>query len=148
MQPINEMKIKFLSKSSNESFARIVTSGFVAQLDPTLDELNDIKTAVSEAVTNSIIHGYENQEDKIIEIFCRLFKNGIEIQVIDNGIGITDISKAKEPLFTSKPYMERAGMGFTVMETFMDSIDVKSEPGHGTTVTMYKKIKQQHKTIG
>ena len=143
MQPINEMKLKFLSKSSNESFARIVTSGFVAQLDPTLDELNDIKTSVSEAVTNSIIHGYETNDTKLVEIQCKLFKNGVEIKVIDNGVGIPDISKAKEPLFTSKPYMERAGMGFTVMETFMDSIDITSKPGHGTTVTMFKKIKQE-----
>ena len=142
MQPINEMNIKFLSKSSNESFARIVLAGFVAQLDPTLDELNDIKTSVSEAVTNSIIHGYENLDDKIIEIKCKLFKNSVEIQIIDNGVGIASISKAREPLFTSKPYMERAGMGFTVMETFMDSVDIKSELGHGTTVTLYKKINQ------
>ena len=141
MQPINEMKIEFLSKSSNESFARLVASGFVAQLDPTLEELLDIKTSVSEAVTNSIIHGYESLDNKIIKMHCKLFDDGIEINIIDNGVGIADINKACEPLFTSKPDMERSGMGFTVMETFMDHVDVHSQLGHGTTVTMYKKIK-------
>ena len=140
MQPINEMKIEFLSKSSNESFARIVASSFVSQLDPTVDELLDIKTAVSEAVTNSIIHGYENIDNKVVTLHCKLYHDGIEINVIDSGVGITDIKKAFEPLFTSKPLMERAGMGFTVMETFMDSVAVKSTLGHGTTVTMFKKI--------
>lgn len=140
MQPINEMKIEFLSKSSNESFARIVTSSFVAQLDPTMDELLDIKTAVSEAVTNSIIHGYENMDNKTISMHCKLYCNGIEITIIDFGVGISDIKKAREPLFTSKPLMERAGMGFTVMETFMDSVTVNSTLGQGTTVTMFKKI--------
>lgn len=143
MQPINEMTIEFLSKSSNESFARLVASGFVAQLDPTLDELLDIKTSVSEAVTNSIIHGYESLDDKIIKMHCKLFDDGIEITIIDNGVGIADINKACEPLFTSKPFMERSGMGFTVMETFMDNINVSSKLGHGTTVTMYKKIKSK-----
>ena len=140
MQLINEMKIEFLSKSSNEGFARIVASSFVSQLDPTIDELLDIKTAVSEAVTNSIIHGYENMDNKIITLHCKLYNDGIEINIIDSGVGIPDINKALEPLFTSKPFMERAGMGFTVMETFMDSMTVKSELGHGTCVTMFKKI--------
>ena len=140
MQLINEMKIEFLSKSNNESFARIVTAGFVASIDPTLDELADIKTAVSEAVTNSIIHGYENADDKLIRMHCRLFNRGVEIKISDKGIGIKDINEARKPLFTSKPNLERSGMGFTVMETFMDSVIVDSKPGEGTTVTMYKTI--------
>lgn len=141
MQLINEMNIDFLSKSQNESFARVVASLFVAQLDPTLDELADIKTAVSEAVTNSIIHGYESAQDKIISMRCKLFSQGIEIKISDTGIGISDIAMARKPLFTSKPDQERSGMGFTVMETFMDKVSIESKPKYGTTVTMYKKIR-------
>ena len=141
MQLINEMNIDFLSKSQNESFARVVASLFVAQLDPTLDELADIKTAVSEAVTNSIIHGYESAQDKIITMHCKLFSQGIEIKISDTGVGIEDIAMARKPLFTSKPNQERSGMGFTVMETFMDKVSIESKPTIGTTVTMYKKIR-------
>ena len=136
----NEMKLEFLSKSSNEAFARIAVAAFAAQLDPTIEELADIKTAVSEAVTNCIIHGYEEQEG-IIKIECKLFVNSIEIIISDEGKGIEDIDKAKEPLYTSKPDLERSGMGFTIMESFMDNVEVDSVLGVGTKVTMSKKIK-------
>lgn len=137
MQPINEMKLEFLSKSSNESFARVVAASFVSQLDPTLEELADIKTAVSEAVTNAIIHGYENKTG-IVTMSCKLYSNSVEITISDHGKGIEDVNLARQPLFTSKPDMERSGMGFTVMESFMDKVEVVSAPGEGTTVTMYK----------
>ncbi|MDP4092496.1 MAG: anti-sigma F factor [Bacillota bacterium] len=140
MQPVNEMRLEFLSKSNNESFARIVAAAFVSQLDPTLEELTDVKTAVSEAVTNAIIHGYENNSG-IVVMECKLFDDSVEITVLDKGKGIEDIELARQPLYTSKPEMERSGMGFTVMESFMDSIEVKSEPGKGTSVTMYKTFK-------
>ena len=140
MQPVNEMRIEFLSKSDNESFARIVAAAFVSQLDPTLEELTDVKTAVSEAVTNAIIHGYENTTG-LVKMECKLYSDSVEITVMDDGIGIEDIELARQPLYTSKPEMERSGMGFTVMESFMDRVDVKSEPGKGTIVTMYKVFK-------
>lgn len=136
----NYMKLEFLSKSSNESFARVVVAAFASQLDPTLEELSDIKTAVSEAVTNSIIHGYEYGEGTI-EVSTTLALNEIEITIKDKGKGIDDIKKAMEPFYTSKPDMERSGMGFTVMETFMDELKVESIEGVGTTVIMKKKIK-------
>lgn len=137
MQPVNEMKLEFLSKSSNEAFARVVAAAFVSQLDPTLEELADVKTAVSEAVTNAIIHGYENKYG-IIRMICRQFDKSVEIEITDDGKGIENIEEAMQPLFTSKPDMERSGMGFTVMESFMDSVKVSSTPGEGTTVTLYK----------
>lgn len=137
MQPINEMKLEFVSKSSNEAFARVVAAAFASQLDPTIEELADIKTAVSEAVTNAIIHGYENGSG-IITMICRQFVKSLEIEISDNGKGIEDIEKARQPLFTSKPDMERSGMGFTVMESFMDKLEVRSKPGEGTTVVLYK----------
>ncbi len=136
----NEMKLEFSSKSTNESFARIVVAAFASQLDPKLEEIADIKTAVSEAVTNCIIHGYENKEG-IIKIECRLFANSIEIEISDNGKGIEDVEKAKEPLYTSKSNLERSGMGFTIMESFMDEMKVESVLGIGTKVTMKKVIK-------
>ncbi|OGO80110.1 MAG: anti-sigma F factor [Clostridiales bacterium GWC2_40_7] len=139
MQLINEMKLEFPGKSANEAFARIVAAAFVSQLDPTLEELADIKTAVSEAVTNAIIHGYENKAG-IIRMNCRLYEDSIEIAVIDEGKGIENIEQARQPLYTSKPEMERSGMGFTVMESFMDSVEITSEPGKGTTIVMNKKI--------
>ena len=137
MQPINEMVLEFLSKSNNESFARIVAAAFVSQLDPTLEELTDVKTAVSEAVTNAIIHGYESKSG-YVKMACRLFKNAVEISITDEGKGIENIELARQPLYTSKPEMERSGMGFTVMESFMDKVDIISEPGKGTTVILYK----------
>ncbi len=140
MQFINEMKMEFLSKSTNESFARVVAAAFVSQLDPTLEELADIKTAVSEAVTNAIIHGYENRNG-YVRMHCRLFADSVEIIISDEGKGIEDINLARQPLYTSKPEMERSGMGFTVMESFMDSLEVESEPDKGTVVRMYKTFK-------
>ncbi len=140
MQPINEMRLEFLSKSNNESFARVTAAAFVSQLDPTIEELTDIKTAVSEAVTNSIIHGYDNKEG-IVRMICKLYKNSVEITISDEGVGIEDIELARQPLYTSKPEMERSGMGFTVMESFMDRVDITSETGKGTTITMFKEFK-------
>ena len=119
----NEMKIEFLSKSNNEAFARISVAAFVAQLDPTLEEIADIKTAVSEAVTNSIIHGYE-ENIGIVKLICRIIENEVIIEISDTGKGIEDIDMAKEPLFTTKANLERSGMGFTIMESFMDTVDI------------------------
>lgn len=136
----NEMKLEFSSKSANESFARITVAAFASQLDPSLEEIADIKTAVSEAVTNCIIHGYEEKEGTI-KIECKLFANSIEVEISDNGKGIEDIEKAKEPLYTSKSNLERSGMGFTIMESFMDEVKVESVLGVGTKVTMKKMIK-------
>ncbi|MCF6096711.1 anti-sigma F factor [Thermovorax subterraneus] len=139
---LNEMTIDFLSKSQNEAFARVVVAAFASQLNPTLDELADIKTAVSEAVTNSIIHGYENNLG-IIRIKAILRESEIEIWVQDWGKGIEDIEKARQPLWTSKPELDRSGMGFTIMENFMDKVEIESTPGKGTIVKMYKTIKNK-----
>ena len=136
----NKMSIEFVSKSQNEGFARVAVAAFVAQLDPTIDEINDVKTAVSEAVTNSIIHGYENKEDKLIRIEAEINENEVTIVITDEGIGIEDIEQAMEPLYTSRPDIERSGMGFTVMETFMDDLKVESEKGIGTKVVIKKKF--------
>lgn len=136
----NYMKLEFLSKSNNESFARVVAAAFASQLDPTLEELSDIKTAVSEAVTNAIIHGYEYGEGMVV-LESRIINNEIEIIIIDKGTGISDIEKAREPFYTSKANLERSGMGFTVMETFMDSLIVESIKGEGTKITMTKRFK-------
>ncbi len=136
----NRIKIEFLAKSENESFARIAVSGLVAQLDPTIDEMQDIKTAVSEAVTNAIIHGYQNDESKIVTLDLSICKQTIEIMVSDSGIGIEDVEQAREPLYTSRPELERSGMGFTVMESFMDEVAIESDKLLGTKVIMKKKI--------
>lgn len=136
----NYMKIKFLSKSQNESFARVVVASFVAQLDPTIEELADIKTAVSEAVTNAIIHGYDKPDEEVV-IECKIIGNTITIIIEDFGNGIKDIELARQPLYTSKPELERSGMGFTVMETFMDEVYIESVEGKGTKIKMIKKIK-------
>ena len=138
----NEMKLEFLSKATNESFARITVAAFASQLDPTIEELADIKTAVSEAVTNCIIHAYENRQG-IIKINAKLKENQIIIQISDNGKGIENVDIAKEPLYTTKPNLERSGMGFTIMESFMDSMKVESIVGLGTKVTLIKTIKKQ-----
>ena len=135
----NEMKVEFLSKPENESFARITIAAFIAQLDPTIDEVSDIKTAVSEAVTNSIIHAYDN-ENGIVKMSAKIFNNNLEIEVEDSGKGIEDVNLAMKPLYTSKPNMERSGMGFTIMKSFMDSVKVESSLGFGTRVVMKKKI--------
>lgn len=131
------MKLEFLSKSKNESFARVVVAAFASQLDPTIEELSDIKTAVSEAVTNAIIHGYEYKEG-IVTIETILEDNRVEVIIKDQGKGIRDINKAMEPFYTSRPELERSGMGFTVMETFMDSLEVESQENQGTRVKMVK----------
>ncbi len=133
----NCMRLEFLSKSTNESFARVVVAAFASQLDPTIEELSDIKTAVSEAVTNAIIHGYEYSEGIVI-VESTIQGNRIEIIVEDKGKGIDDVQKAMEPFYTSKPDLERSGMGFTVMETFMDELMVESQLGNGTKVKMAK----------
>ena len=140
MKPVNEMDLKFLSRSSNESFARAAVAAFVAQIDPTIDELADIKTAVSEAVTNCIVHAYR-EDLGMIYINVKLFENGtIAIRVRDKGCGIENVKKAMEPMFTTDPEGERSGMGFSFMEAFMDQVEVVSAPGKGTSVTMKKKI--------
>ena len=140
----NEMNLNFLSKSNNEAFARITVAAFVAGLDPTIEEISDIKTAVSEAVTNSIVHGYEDKLG-IINIKCKIKEREITIEISDNGKGIENIEMAKQPLYTSKPNLERSGMGFTIMESFMDDLKVESVLGVGTKVTMKKTIKEQIK---
>ncbi len=137
----NEMNLEFISKSNNEAFARIAIAAFAASLDPTIEELSDIKTAVSEAVTNSIIHGYEDTEG-IVKINCKIIANSIIIEVSDTGKGIENIEEARKPLYTSKPNLERSGMGFTIMESFMDDVKIESIVGIGTKVTMKKLIKK------
>jgi len=135
----NRIKVEFSSLSKNESFARVVIAAFAAQLDPTLDEISDIKTAVSEAVTNAIIHGYGNEsEGNFVKLEATIIENELTVKVIDNGAGIDNVDMAMQPLYTSRPDLERSGMGFTVMETFMDSLIVESVKGQGTTVTMKK----------
>ena len=137
----NEMKIEFLSKSNNEAFARISVAAFVAQLDPTLEEIADIKTAVSEAVTNSIIHGYD-QRTGIVKLICKIRDNEVFIEISDTGKGIENVEIAKQPLYTTKANLERSGMGFTIMESFMDELNVESVLGLGTKITMKKTIKE------
>lgn len=140
----NEMELKFISKATNEAFARITVAAFASQLDPTIEELADIKTAVSEAVTNCIIHAYENRQG-LIKINAKLNDRQIIIQISDNGKGIENVDMAKEPLYTTKPNLERSGMGFTIMESFMDSMKVESIVGLGTKITFIKTIKAQEK---
>ena len=135
----NEMTLAFDSISENEAFARVAVAAFVTQLNPTLEEVADLKTAVSEAVTNCIIHAYEGQVQKI-EIFCRREGQKLWVDVIDKGVGIRDVAKAMEPLFTTKPEKDRSGMGFTFMEAFMDEVTVESQVGYGTVVHMKKTI--------
>ncbi|MNM65032.1 Anti-sigma F factor [compost metagenome] len=136
----NKIKLEFLSKSQNEGFARVAVAAFISQLDPTVEELTDVKTAVSEAVTNSIIHGYENREDKMVKIEASIEKTEVTIVIADEGLGIEDVDQAMEPLYTSRPDLERSGMGFTVMESFMDSLQVESEKGKGTRIILKKKF--------
>ncbi|MGL4911162.1 MAG: anti-sigma F factor [Romboutsia sp.] len=136
----NILEVKFSAKSENESLARVIVASFAAKLDPTLDEIGDIKTAVSEAVTNAIIHGYDEDESKLVYLRCNIEEDTIKIVVEDRGHGIDDISMAMQPLYTSKPELERSGMGFTVMESFMDGVVVSSIKNEGTKVVMTKKI--------
>ena len=145
MKVKGEMEVRFDAKSENEGFARVVIAAFVTQLDPTLDEIEDIKTAVSEAVTNAIIHGYENKDGKIT-IVCQIEENEIYIEVSDLGSGIADVEKAMQPMFTTKPELDRSGMGFVFMEAFMDEVKVESQIGIGTTVKLRKRIGVQKYT--
>ena len=139
MKATNQMRISFISRSANEGFARAAAACYAAQLDPTLDELGDVKTAVSEAVTNAIVHAYPDTLGKV-ELKLRIYPgNELELIIRDWGIGIPDIDQARTPLFTTGNE-ERSGMGFTIMESFMDSIKVKSTPGKGTTVTLRKRF--------
>lgn len=138
----NEMKLEFLSRANNEAFARITVAAFVSQLDPTIEEISDIKTAVSEAVTNCIVHGYEDKLG-IINLQCNILDNKITIEISDSGKGIENIEMAKQPLYTTKPNLERSGMGFTIMESFMDDLKVESVLGLGTKITMSKTIKKE-----
>ena len=139
MKTTNEMELIFESRSVNEGFARVAVAAFMTQLNPTLEEVADVKTAVSEAVTNAIIHGYEKKVEKI-RIHCYLEDAVLYIEIEDQGKGIADVEQAMQPLYTSKPELERSGMGFSFMEAFMDSISVESEPGKGTVVKMQKEI--------
>ena len=142
----NRMSLEFTAKPENEAFARVAVAAFVSQLDPTIDEISDIKTAVSEAVTNSIIHGYTNEEENV-KVNARIFSDTIEIEVIDCGRGIENIEEAMKPLYTSNPTLERSGMGFTIMESFMDEIKVESSLGLGTRVFMKKRILKEKSNI-
>ena len=137
------MQVKFLSKLENVTLARTLAVGFLVDLNLTLNTMNEIKTVISEAVTNSIIHGYLGQENKIVELKMSYDELSVQIEIIDEGVGIEDIEKAKEPLFSSKFEEERAGLGFTIMEVFTDSLEVKSEVNKGTTVLMIKKYYEQ-----
>jgi stage II sporulation protein AB (anti-sigma F factor) len=137
----NHMRLEFSSCSENEGFARVAVAAFMTQLNPTLEEVSDVKTAVSEAVTNAILHGYEGKSGTVY-LECRLKGNLLELSVWDLGCGIRDVRQAMEPLYTSKPELERSGMGFAFMEAFMDELEVESAPGEGTTVHMKKKIGQ------
>ena len=136
----NIMEVKFSAISENESLARVIVASFAAKLDPTVDELVDIKTAVSEAVTNAIIHGYEEDSSKFVFLRCEIEGNTIKIKVEDEGYGIENVEKAMEPLYTSKPELDRSGMGFTVMKSFMDDVEVSSVKDNGTRIEMTKKI--------
>ncbi len=139
MQFTNEMEIIFDSMSENEGFARVAVAAFATQMNPTLEEISDIKTAVSEAVTNSIIHGYGEESGKI-RIWCGILKEELHIKIIDEGCGISNIEMAMTPLYTSKPEEDRSGMGFSFMEAFMDELCVESQMGKGTCVKMKKRI--------
>ncbi len=147
----NKMEIRFKALSINESFARASVAGFCLQINPTLDELTDIKTAVSEAVTNSVVHAYSGSVPGDIVISVTLYESSVRIEVKDFGIGIENFSLAKQPFYTSKPDQERSGIGFTVMESFMDSLELENNSEGGLKVTLYKKIKdneQKAKKLG
>lgn len=139
----NLMKLTFSARSENEAFARVSVASFVAQLDPTMEELNDLKTAVSEAVTNAIIHGYDNDPSREVAIEVQIERDTVSIVISDEGTGIEDVELARQPLYTSKPELERSGMGFTIMENFMDHFEVSSRVGGGTRVAMLKRIESK-----
>ena len=147
MDPINEMRLEFPALPENEAFARLTVSGFMLPLDPTMDELADVKTAVSEAVTNAIVHGYDNAAGKVT-LSARYDAEGrLEIEVVDRGRGIPDVEQARQPFFTTCPDEESSGMGFTVMESFMDDVDVFSAVGRGTTVRLTKEIARRDEAL-
>ena len=146
MKDAYKATIEFGAEPENEGFARMVVAGFITRLNPTLEELADVRTAVSEAVTNAIIHGYEMKTGKVY-VECEICGNDFSVTVKDNGVGIKDITKAMEPLYTTKPELERSGMGFSFMEAFMDEVSVESTPGEGTTVRMCKKITNENHMI-
>lgn len=143
---INTMVIQIPAKSENESFARAVVAAFCVGLNPTVDEISDIKTAVSEAVTNCVVHAYQKRQsnDDLITIECKLYPNQLEVIVSDQGVGISDISQAMEPFYTTEPDDERSGMGFTVMQSFMDTVSVNNRDGGGTVVTMQKNFTKEN----
>ncbi|OSX54676.1 anti-sigma F factor [Anoxybacillus ayderensis] len=136
----NEMHLQFSALSQNESFARVTVAAFVAQLDPTLDELTEIKTVVSEAVTNAIIHGYENDPSGVVYISVIIEGHTVHLTIRDHGKGIENVEEARQPLFTTKPELERSGMGFTIMENFMDEVNIYSRVNEGTTVELIKHL--------
>lgn len=139
MKSTNEMELRFDSRSANEGLARVTVASFLTQLNPTVEEVADVKTAVSEAVTNAIIHGYESEIQKV-HIRCMIDGNIFTVEVRDQGRGIEDVEQAMQPMYTTKPEQDRSGMGFAFMEAFMDSVSVESAPGKGTKVTMKKAI--------
>lgn len=139
----NYFEVKFKAVSVNEGFARACVSAFCLQLNPSLDELSDIKTSVSEAVTNCVVHAYPNKTDGQVTLSCEICGDELIIKISDSGVGIRDIEKAKQPFFTTKPSEERSGMGFTIMESFMDKMEVIKNQGRGTTVTLVKHIEQE-----
>jgi len=143
MNGSNRMTLSFASRSENEAFARISVAAFVSQLDPTMEELNDLKTAVSEAVTNAIIHGYNGDPAGTVTIEAKIEGDTVSIAIRDDGDGIEDLELARQPLYTSKPELERSGMGFTIMENFMDHFEVTSEQGKGTQILMMKRIESK-----
>ena len=140
MKGTNEMEIRFDSRSENEGFARVAVASFMTQLNPTVEEVADVKTAVSEAVTNAIIHGYDGRRTGKVSIRCRIHENVFSVEVCDTGKGIRNVAEAMQPMFTTKPEQERSGMGFAFMEAFMDCVEVESEQGKGTCVKMTKTV--------
>ncbi|KAB2338383.1 anti-sigma F factor [Cytobacillus depressus] len=136
----NEMHIQFSALSQNESFARVTVAAFITQLDPTMNELTEIKTVVSEAVTNAIIHGYNQDPNGVVYISVKMEDGFVDMSIRDEGIGILDVEEARQPLFTTKPELERSGMGFTIMENFMDEIEIQSHPGKGTEIRLRKHL--------
>lgn len=140
----NFMKLEFAARSENESFARVAVASFVSQLDPTLEEISDIKTVVSEAVTNAIIHGYDQQAEGTVIIHLRFENATLHMVIEDHGRGIADLDQARQPLYTSKPEMERSGMGFTIIENFMDDLHIESEIGKGTKLIVKKTLQSQN----
>ncbi len=143
MESCNHMQVSFDARSVNEGLARMVVTAFMTEMNPTLEEIADVKTAVSEAVTNAIIHGYED-EDRLVELSCERSGQQLMVTVEDHGAGIANVQEAMQPFYTSKPQLERSGMGFSFMEAFMDKIEVRSDLGKGTKVMMWKYIEREN----